>query len=402
MVSDNARPLSLALQGREVILISSPHQLLHALCALRFDRESRRIANESPVTLVLWSYQLMDHSPNSQSRQFFDTALKSFPFVTAVLPSLKERKWPLSPYRKLSKRVEWLRKYLDITPGECVAFYYAHDASSEHTAQAFMQALSAKRNICYGDSPGFLYPPTKPPAPTFDITLRGLKHLFWFSRVNIASDWITAETALTVIDFDDLDRSLPYPEHTIIPSEILVQTLTTLKRFFAPVLQLEQDIGTRSKTEPTWLLILSNFTSSKLTDESDELELYVQICKEHVAPGGTILIKKHAGTPAAFVEQLVQRLDSYHAKKLPERLDSLPIEFLGHVLESCGIISVSSASALLSLLQAPHLIHALTAQNIEKFFRPAYKDYMTLANEKILKKTRHTLPTLRSTSLRTE
>lgn len=349
---------------------------------------------------MLWSYQLMDHSPHSQSRQFFDAALKSFPFVTAVLPSLKERKGPLSPYRKLSKRSEWLREYLNITPGECPAFYYAHDASSEHTAQAFMQALAAKRNICYGDSPGFLYPPTKPPAPAFDVSLRGLKHLFWFSRVNIDSEWLAAERALTVIDFDDLDRTLPGPEHSIIPTEILVQTLSTLKRFFAPVLQLEQEIATRSKTEPSWLLILSNFTSSKLTDESDELELYVQICRKYVTPGSTLFIKKHAGTPTTFIAQLIQQLDNYNAKKLPDSLDCLPIEFLGHVLESCGIISVSSASALLSLLQAPHLIHALTAQNIDKFFRPAHKEYMTLANEKILKNTRQTSPPLRPTPLR--
>ncbi|WP_155989946.1 MULTISPECIES: hypothetical protein [Pseudomonas] len=386
MIVDNAHTLSPASAGKEVILISSPHQLLHALCALRFDRESRNIARETPATLVLWSYQLMDHSPNSKSRQFFDAALKSFPFITGVLPSLKERKGPLSAYRKLSKRAEWLREYLNITPGECAAFYYSHDASSEHTAQAFMQALSAKRNICYGDSPGFLYPNIKPPAPTFDISLRGLKHFFWFTRVNIAAEWIAAETALTVIDFDDLDRTLPHPKHTIIPTEILVQTLTTLKQFFAPVLQLEQEIGARSKTEPTWVLILSNFTSSKLTSESDELELYVQICSEHVLPGGTIYIKKHAGTPAVFVTQLLRRLENYNAKKLPDSLDCLPIEFLSQVLETCGIISVSSASALLSLLQAPNLIHALTAENIDMFFRPAHKEYMTIANKQILKK----------------
>ncbi|VVM72837.1 hypothetical protein PS664_01883 [Pseudomonas fluorescens] len=385
-----------------MILISSPHQLLHALCALRFDREARNLAIESPATLVMWSYQVTDHSPNSKSRQFFDAALKGFPFITAMLPSLKERKGPLSAYQKLSKRSAWLRDYLNIVPGECAAFYYAHDASSEHTAQAFMQALSAKRNICYGDSPGFLYPPTKPPAPTFDFSLRGLKNFFWFTRVNISAQWIVAETALTVIDFDDLDRSLPHPHHTVIPSEILVQTLTTLKRFFTPVLQLEQEIGARSKTEPAWVLILSNFTSSKLTVESDELELYVQICRKHVVPGGTIYIKRHAGTPAAFVAQLLRRLDDYKAEKLPDRLDCLPIEFLSQVLESCGIISVSSASALLSLLNAPRLIHALTAENIDTFFRPHHKKYMTLANEQILKKTKYAQPALPPTSLRTE
>lgn len=392
MALDNTNALSLAPQGKVVILISFPHQLLHALCALRYDRESRGISSKSPATLVLWSYQPNDHLPNSHVRQFFDAALKSFPFITAVLPSLKERKGPLSPYRKLMKRSEWLREYLKITPGECATFYYAHDASSEHTAQAFMQALLAKRNICYGDSPGFLYPPTRPRANPFDLSLGGLKNSFWFNRVSIAGKWIAAETALTAVNFDDLDSSLPCPTRTTIPIDILEQTLATLKTFFAPMLQLEQDISARSKTEPAWVLILSNFTSSKLTCEEDELQLYVQICKEHVTPGRAVFIKKHAGTPATFVARLLQRLDNYHAEKLPEHLDRLPIEFLGQVLNSCSIISVSSASALLSLLPTPNLIHALTAEHIEEFFKPDYKKYMSLANERILKQSKSPPP----------
>lgn len=394
MIQDTTNALSLGSQGRAVILISSPHQLLHALCALRYDRESRGIAYESPVTLVLWSYQSIDHLPDSHTRQFFDTALKGFPFITAMLPSLQERKGPLSAYRRLMKRAEWLRAYLNVSPGECATFYYAHDASSEHTAQAFMQALLAHRNVCYGDSPGFLYPSTRPHAPALDISLGSLKALFWFNRVNIAGSWIAAETALTVVDFDDLDPALPCPTHTTIPIEILWQTLAELKRFFTPALQLEQQISTRSKTESIWVLILSNFTNSKLTCEQDELELYQQICKEHVTPGGTVLIKKHAGTAATFVTQLLQRLDHYNAEKLPDSLDCLPIEFLGQILTSCNIISVSSASALLSLLPAPNLIHALTAENIQAFFKPAYKNYMTLANEKILQQSKHTSPVL--------
>ncbi len=392
MALDNTNALFLGSQGKVVILISFPHQLLHALCALRYDRESQGIPSESPATLVLWSYQPNDHLPNSYARQFFEAALKSFPFITGVLPSLKERKGPLSPYRKLMKRSEWLREYLNITPGKCATFYYAHDASSEHTAQAFMQALLAKRNICYGDSPGFLYPSTRPSIHSFDISLSGLKNFFWFNRVNIAGEWFAAETALTVVNFDDLDSSLPCPARTIIPTEILKQTLATLKRFFAPMLQLEQDISAKSKTEPTWVLILSNFTSSKLTREEDELELYVQICKGHVTPGSAVFIKKHAGTPARFVAQLLQRLDNYNAEKLPDCLDCLPIEFLGQVLNSCNIISVSSASALLSLLPTPNLIHALTAEKIEEFFRPAYKKYMILANERILEQSKYTPP----------
>lgn len=401
MSLDNTQALSLGSQGEAVILISSPHQLLHALCALSYDRASNGIASDSPTTLVLWSYQSADHLPDSHTRQFFDTALKSFPFITSVLPSLKERRGPLSPYRKLMKRAQWLREYLNVTPGRCDTFYYAHDASSEHTAQAFMQALLAKRNICYGDSPGFLYPSTRPQAHTLDISLRGLKKTFWFNRVSIPGEWIAATSALTVVNFDDLDPSLPGPTRTTVPVEVLEQTLAALKTFFAPALQLDQTISARSKTEPIWVLVLSNFTSSKLTREQDELELYVHICKTHVKPGGAIFVKKHVGTPDAFVIQLLQRLNHYNVEKLPDRLDFLPIEFLGEILNACGIISVSSASALLSLLPAPNLVHALTRENIDAFFRPAHKDYMILANERILSRSKQTPLTLRTYTLRT-
>lgn len=44
-----------------MILISFPHQLVHALAALQADRKQRNINLDSPVTIFVWSHRWIDH-----------------------------------------------------------------------------------------------------------------------------------------------------------------------------------------------------------------------------------------------------------------------------------------------------------------------------------------------------
>lgn len=377
-----------------VMMVSFPHQLLHALCALEHDRVINAIPTDTPAVLVLWSYEASDHEPDSRTRQFFATALHQYPFISTLIFSRQERDGPLSPYRNLMKRARWLEQRLSEIGG-CSTFYYAHDASSDHTSQAFMQALRPGRIICYGDAPGFLYPSYPPERPRAPLSLRGFKELFWRSRLRNVKTWLTAEKALIAINFDDQVEGIPYPEPVVIPADAVMHTLHSLKKTFPEIDEFEQHV-IQAGYSTTALLILSNFTRSKFTSQKNELALYIDICKEHVTTRELLYIKKHAGTDSAFVTQLLDALGEYRVQPFPEHLEHLPIELFTVLNQQCKVISVSSASALLALSSDSSVIHALTRQHIGSLFVPAQRQYMNSANDRIMRNsTRLNKPALR-------
>ena len=368
-------------------MISFPHQLLHALCALQHDREARGIAHHSKALLIVWSYQASDHEPNSKAREFFESTLRDYPYIECIFLSLNERRIALSPYRKLTPRINWIRRHLGIHGGEQLSFYYAHDASADHTAQAFMQALQAEKIICYGDAPGFLYPSKKPSRAPVQPSLRWLKNLYWFSRINRITPWLGADSAMIVVDFGEWEERCDFPRPTVIPSIIFSRTLNSLKSAIPQIATFEQFLIKQPEDTSQAVLILSNFTNSKLTTQTNELALYQSICKAHLKSGDRLYIKKHAGTSHIFLKKLLTTLDDYRAEPFPSELEHIPIELFTKLHDSCKVLSVSSASALLSLIPGAHTIHALTQEHINLYFNPAYRSYMTAANNRILKKT---------------
>lgn len=378
-------PTSLQTE-RAVLMVSFPHQLLHALSALKYDRACRGIAMNSPALLVLWSFQAHDHQPDSKVRQFFAAALQDYPFITPLVFSLKERAGPLSPYRKVMARARWLEQRLGAST-RCSTFYYAHDASSDHTPQAFMQALKADRIVCYGDAPGFLYPSVRPARPTLGFNLRSVKEVFWQNRVRDVDTWLAADTALIAINFGDQENGLPFPKPSVIPAETVIQTLQLLKRAFPEIKAFEASVLQTAPHRKSALLILSNFTNSRLISRRNELALYIDICRTYLRPGESLFIKKHAGTHPTFVTQLANALSEYQTQLFPPHLEHLPIELFTSLHTHCKVISVSSASSLLALIPGNHAIHALTQQHIEKLFSPTKRLYMNTANNRILQRS---------------
>lgn len=369
------------------MMISFPHQLLHALCALQHDRAGRGIALDTRALLVVWSYQESDHEPGSRARQFFDSALRNYPHIECLFLSRHERRFALSPYRKLTSRANWIRKALGISGSERLSFYYAHDASADHTAQAFMQALQAEKNICYGDAPGFLYPSTKPVRTPLPLGLRWLKELFWFSRIGDVTPWLAAESAMIAVDFGEWEKECGLPLPVVIPDAIFNRTLAALKAAFPEIANFERYLSKQPNNANKAILILSNFTNSKLTSQNDELALYKAICRANLKPGDHIYIKKHAGTSQAFMGKLLVTLEEYCAAAFPSELEHIPIELFTKLHHCCEVISVSSASALFSRIPGARTKHALTQEHINRYFNPAYRNYMISANSRILQKS---------------
>ena len=382
MNPDGASP-AIVTDQEALVLVSFAHQLVHAMCAVELDRKLNGFSTTGRVIVAVWSYQTAHHQQNSTTRALFESIIRADPFAELLFFSLKERKGPLSPYRRIMQRSLWLRQRLGSIRISHPDFFYAHDASADHTAQAFMQALQETRNICYGDAPGFLYPGLRPPRQSLTLSLSNLKNMLWQSRMSQVHDWYSATHAYTAVDFNEREKDQALPELTPIPPDLLIQHITQLREVLPAIADFEHIVLAKQR-RPSTVLLLSNFSKSRLMSQRNEVLLYQRICNENITPGARILIKKHPGTTQCFMTSLLRSLDNFQVEVFPQHLEDLPIELFTEISTHTLVLSVSSASALFSLMPESKVIHALKQKHICKLFYPTQQNYMLAANNKIL------------------
>ena len=116
-----------------------------------------------------------------------------------------------------------------------------------------------------------------------------------------------------------------------------------------------------------------------------EIAMYFEICSRYVPAGRKVLIKTHSGAKRNSGSELVSRLSAsaFEAELLPVTTQHLPIELLPELISRCNIVSVSSASSLISYLFNTEVIHALSADIIRKYFKDSSVEYMVDANNRI-------------------
>jgi len=346
----------------------------------------RATADDTPATILFWSYQAADHLSGAKVRQICRRALQDFPWIELLFPSFLHRMYCLSPYRLLTDRSSWIRKKFGV--GNCYSCYYSHDVSADHTAQALMQAFPEARRICYGDPPGFLY-------PTRNTFLRNrvgrwntLKELVWESRLRGIKNWFSPQESIIAVDFRSFDREGQPQTAYVLPNAVLLDTLERLRMDFPEITPKASSFFsalTDNECSP-YLLLLSNFTASGMTSRQNELELYIDICQSYVPLGETICIKPHIGTPQKLLFLLLARLSDYRAFVFPVAAQQLPIELLPELIARSHVLSVSSSSALIAHLFKSDVTHVLTEDRIRHFFKPAYVAYMLKANKAIVEK----------------
>ncbi len=354
----------LAAKPASLLLVSFPHQLLHALSALRHERRQSGVAEDAPAILLFWSYQAANHAADSEVCKFLTDALLAFPWVRLNIPSRRARTMHLSPYRRLIDRVKWFQHYLGDTHYE--AYFFSHDASADHTAQALMQAFPTARRICYGDPPGFLYPPLKKPGDSH-FSRGKIKRLFWNSRMVGVKKLMSAHKSIVAVNFQ---HQVNVKDVEVMPRELMLDTLRSIKSGVNGFSLIDQAwISTAINSGLTMhLLLMSNFSDGGLANFDNEIELYVALCSIHVPAGSQILIKPHAGTKRKFIECLVNKLDDWKVGVLPEALQNVPIEFIPELITNCRVLSVSSASVLLAHLFDCEVTHGLTDKLIDEYF----------------------------------
>jgi hypothetical protein len=360
-----------------LLLISFPHQLLHALSALRYYRMREGIPEQAPAIILVWAYQSSQHAPNSSLRKILDCAIRDFPFVTLVFPTLAERRYHLSPFLTLIHRVGRVRTRLRLFAID--AIFFAHDASADQTAQVLMQSFPEAAAICFGDPPGFLY-------PQFHSQYQGsfLKRLVWGSRARGISSPRSPALSLVTIDFYN-NGSAADGDVLVLPRELVLKTLTSLQRGMEQIkkgLQVDYRnlVGNAGSLN---ILLLSNFSESGLADRDDELALYSEICNNFNSSDGKLFIKPHFGTSPGFLKKLANCLSPHSPEIFPPLAGQMPIEFFPDLVEQSNIISVSSSSVLLSHLFQKQISHALTATRIQRYFKADRVAYMLEANRAI-------------------
>ena len=128
----------------ELLLISFPHQLLHAISALRHDRMLNGQAPDAAVTVFVWAYQPGEHLPGSRFRALFRKLLVGLPWVRLAFPGYPIRQLALSPHRSIAQRVRYVRQSLGGGRADRVRLVgYAHDSGADHTAQVLRQSFTS-------------------------------------------------------------------------------------------------------------------------------------------------------------------------------------------------------------------------------------------------------------------
>lgn len=372
--------------GGEVLLISFPHHLLHAIAALLFERRKTGVPDQAPATFLVWSFNASDHASGSDFRGLVARALRRFPRFSVCFPSLAERVSALSPYRLLCRRAEWIRRRLG--ENRVSGCYFSHDASADHTAQALMQAFPEGRRICFGDPPGFLHPPYTVERPTI-VDGGWLRNAFWASRLRGTGEIHRADLSLVAIDFRRDAGSASGELVERVPRGVFLEVIAALADGLesdAPPCGglLSRARAGEARQTAAHLLVLGNFAASRMMSPARELALYQDICAACVPEGEAVYLKPHYGMSARLTADILQGLAGYGAELLPEGFRRVPVELLPGLPGRCRIISVSSSSALLAFLYGEDVVHALTSERIERYFDSSYVKYMRDSNQSIV------------------
>ncbi|HAU0673881.1 TPA: hypothetical protein JBG80_15635, partial [Legionella pneumophila] len=325
--------------GGSIILLSFPHQLIHALAALYADREKRRIKKNAPILIFIWSYRWLDHRKNSSFLEMINKLTK-IENCKLYIPSLLQRVFALSEFRILKQRIKYINKI--ISSKDYDSFYYSHDFSADHTAQVFMQAFPNIYKICFGDPPGFLYKKYNSVTECMENIRTGLKGLFWKSRLKNIEKWYGYDQAYVAMNLSGDFQSYPLLTNTI-PNRSFIDLLNRLKNTL-PTLEEEErafieTLELFNQSKIFQLLVLSNFTESGLISRANELKLYLELCHRHCPPGSYIIIKPHILSNSAFLEALKSSLKKYQVVIFPNNLRCIPLEMLTGLIDKCNIIS---------------------------------------------------------------
>jgi hypothetical protein len=126
-------------------------------------------------------------------------------------------------------------------------------------------------------------------------------------------------------------------------------------------------------------MLLGSFSESGFTSEAEERAMYLQAARQHVPTGARLLLKAHPASYGTKVRDIAQALQA-HCKVELSRVDALPVEALRSLAASRLVISFSYSSVSLHYLHGSAVVHAMTADLIDKYFPPHIRSWMHESN----------------------
>lgn len=253
--------------------------------------------------------------------------------------------------------------------------YFAHDISSDFWNQTIMQAFPLAKRICFGDAFGIVY--TQKYFNRLMYKIVDDRKIIIQNLLARVKRWLNypskkkqlfAHHAILAIPSDPGKDFLPQCELSIVDKTTFKQCVLELSNKLIDFkIHMRESLILNSGS--CYLLILNNFTESKLTSLEQEINLYREIICTHTTTDDLIIIKPHPAHNPLYFNNIV---NSLRKKFLIQTIDKmyydLPIELAEELIMKCTILSLSYSSISLSYIYEKEVKHVLTQSLINKYF----------------------------------
>lgn len=363
-------------------LISIDHitQLIPALAAFEYE-QSKNLSMQKQLLVFTKPHLVFD----SIKIDHIQALLSTQPNAVLMIGDTLFQHSKLLSKLPVRTRVLPLRKALkDYT---ILDIYYSHDISSDFWNQALMQALPKAKRICYGDALGLVYTQSYFTQLMYQIydqkkllihnILARIKRYFLFPSKR---KQLQADEAILAIPCDPGGDFLPNCKLTMLKKEALQSCVKNLAEKIPEYRRHMQELV--SGGVDCYLLMLSNFTESKLTSLEHEIALYQDILAIHAQKNSIVILKPHPAHQPDCFNAIVHHLSQeYQIKVIDPQFYHLPIELAETLVQQCTILSLSYSSISLPYIYAKQVSHVLTQELINKHFSPEKMNWFSQSND---------------------
>jgi hypothetical protein len=361
-----------------------PQQLLPGLAGLLELRRHLGHERFAPASVLVLGDPSAGEHFLALRRQTFEQLLRPFGWVRLVFPGAAEVRAELSPNFRVARKARHLRQRFGADAFAVIC--YAHDMGHDFFAQSAMQAFPRARRACFGDALGVVYSNDYYTRQTYPLgTLRDflraprapLVNLLWRAKraytLPARGRRLDAEFAVPILPSD--------PGGDFLPGKTLLPVQRDVLDLVLDQLVQAAEVGGAAASRPDrHLMLLGSFSESGFTTEALERDMYVEAARRHVPPGAPLLLKAHPASYGAKLQAIADALRAHCQVEL-SGADPLPIEALRGLAASRSVISFSYSSVSLHYLHGSNVVHAMTADLIERYFPPAIRGWMQESNE---------------------
>lgn len=351
-----------------IISIDHINQLIPAYAALKHTRLAN-IALEKTLLILTKPHIAF----NQLKLDHIQTLVSNEP-KAVVINGYSLFKYPkLMTYIPVRLRAKFLYKKLKNYQIDDV--FFSHDISSDFWNQALMHAFPKAKRVCYGDALGLVYTQNYFTQLMYRIKNQNkiIIHNI-FARIKrkflypTKGNQLKPHEAILAIPCDPGKDFLPQCALSIIPQHELKDCVQQLAETIPQFKTHMRDIIS-NHSKPCYLLMLSNFTESKLTTLENEISLYKEILAKHAQKDSIIIIKPHPAHNPVFFNQIIDALSQeYLIQIIDKEFYHLPIELAESLVQGCEVLSVSYSSISLPYIYDKKVTHVLTQELINTYF----------------------------------